>query len=203
MNTLTAYTKKATVYDTRTAAFADWRRRIVDAIPLSKGDTVLDIGCGTGLCMPMLADRVGPTGAIVGVDESPEMLAVARRRTEEEQLRNVVFIESRVEQADIPVRADAAVFCAAHDVLRSRPALDRVFSRLRPGGWVVAGGGKWAPPWMVALNMWVLAAHQPYVRDFTGFDRPWSLLAGYVDDLNVLDLVCGYVAVGRARDATG
>jgi ubiquinone/menaquinone biosynthesis C-methylase UbiE len=196
---LTAYTEQAGAYDQRTAPYAGWRRRIVDALPLARGDTVLDVGCGTGLCVPMLAERVGPTGAVVGVDESAQMLELARRRTNDDGLRNVVFVESRVEQADLPVRADAAIFCAAHDVLRSQAALERVFSRLRPGGWVVAGGGKWAPPWMVGLNLWVFTTHQPYVRDFTGFDRPWSLLAGYVDDLSVLDLVCGYVAVGRAR----
>ena len=40
--------------------------------------------------------------------------------------------------------ADAALFCAVHDVLQSPAALANVFDHLRPGAWVAAGGGKYA-----------------------------------------------------------
>ena len=44
------------------------------------GDTVLDVGCGTGLSFEGLRAHVGPTGRIVAFDPSPEMLALARER---------------------------------------------------------------------------------------------------------------------------
>jgi trans-aconitate methyltransferase len=161
---------------------------------------VLDVGCGSGLCFPLLEARIGPEGRIVGIDQSPEMLAVARARLGGAGWSNVTLIESSVERAEISVEADAALFCASHDILQSTEALDNVFGHLRGAGWVAAGGGKWAPPWMAALNPVVWAAHRYFVHSFEGFDHPWRLLAGYVDDLRVEEVAgrTGYLALGRA-----
>jgi len=198
---LPAYTAEAGWYDWRTAEFQPWRQRLVGLLPLRRGNAVLDVGCGSGLCLPLLEDRVGPEGTVVGIDSSPEMLALARRRAVESGWCNVVFVESAVEDANVPGTADAAVFCAVHDILRSAPALRTVFGHLRPGAWVAAGGGKWAPPWMAGLNLLVYEIHRPYVRSFAGFDRPWRRLEEFVEGLCVTEVAagCGYMAVGRAR----
>lgn len=50
----------------------------IDLLQLQRGDVVLDVGCGTGLNLPLLAAAVGPTGLVIGLDRSPQMLAVAR-----------------------------------------------------------------------------------------------------------------------------
>ena len=99
----------------------------------------------------------------------------------------------------LPDQVDHALFCAVHDVMQSTAALDHVLGRVRPGGGVAAGGGKWGPAWAVGLNAGVLALHAPYVRDFTGFDRPWTHLAARVPGLRVREVAmgAGYVASGR------
>jgi hypothetical protein len=104
-------------------------------------------------------------------------------------------------QAPIDRTADAALFCAVHDVLQSPAALTHVFEHLRPGAAVAATGGKWPPTWNVALRAWVADLHAPFISDFTCFDQPWRLLAGFVPDLRVTELGsgAGYLAVGRAR----
>jgi SAM-dependent methyltransferase len=198
---LPAYAVDAGAYDRRTAAFHDFRAAIVDALPLHRGQVVLDVGCGTGLSFASLLDKVGPRGRIVGIDASPEMLAVARERVAGEGWGNITFVQSPVMDAQIPVIADAAIFCAVHDILRSPEALRRVLDRLLPGAWVTAGGGKWAAPWMVALNWQVQALHRPYVRSFEGFERPWSHLERLIEDVHVraLALGSGYVMTGRVR----
>jgi demethylmenaquinone methyltransferase/2-methoxy-6-polyprenyl-1,4-benzoquinol methylase len=196
---LAAYSDFATAYDRRTRVYQGYRHRVVESLPLSTGDVVLDVGCGTGLCLPLLTERIGPTGTVVGVDQSPDMLALARQRVADHHWSNVTLIESAVEDVDVPVQPNAALFCATHDVLQSERALDRVFSHLRRGAWVGAVGGKWAPSWMVALNAMVFATHQPYVRDFDGFDRPWRKLSGYVASLRLIDVTTGYLAFGQAR----
>lgn len=47
-----------------------------------RGDTVIDLGCGTGLNFSGLLAAVGSEGRVIGIDRSPDMLAVARRRVE-------------------------------------------------------------------------------------------------------------------------
>jgi demethylmenaquinone methyltransferase/2-methoxy-6-polyprenyl-1,4-benzoquinol methylase len=193
-----AYTRDASFYDSRTSAFDTFRRRLVDLLPLQRGDVVLDVGCGTGLCFEQVRGRVGAEGAIVGVDASPEMLAVAADRVAARGWTNVVLVHAPVEQARLPLVADHALFCATHDVLQSAAAVDNVLAHVRDGGTVAATGGKWAPPWAVALNAGILALHAPFVRDFAGFDRPWALLQPRLDRLRVQEIAMGggYLAAG-------
>ena len=58
-----------------------YRRHAVDAPRLRSGDTVLDLGCGTGRNLPLLAKAVGTAGRVVGIDVSSGALYRARRRT--------------------------------------------------------------------------------------------------------------------------
>jgi hypothetical protein len=113
---------------------------------------------------------------------------------------NVHLLAVPVAPAPIDRTADAALFCAVHDVLQSPAALAHVFEHLRPGAAVAATGGKWPPTWNVALRAWVADLHAPFISDFTGFDQPWRLLAGYVPDLQVTELGAGagYLAIGHA-----
>jgi SAM-dependent methyltransferase len=194
----TAYARDAADYDRRTSAFARYREMVVDVLPLRPGDTVIDAGCGTGLCFAAVQERIGPDGVLVGVDAAPDMLEVAAERVAAEGWSNVVLTCGSLETAELPV-ADHALFCAVHDILQSGSALDNVLGHLRPGATVAAGGGKWGPAWAIGLNASVLALHAPYVRDFAGFDRPWTYLAERVPDLAVREVAigAGYVATGR------
>ena len=74
-----AYRGHADRYDQRTRTFQHWREQLVARLPVGSGDTVLDVGCGTGLCMPGLQDKIGPGGRIIGIDASPDMLALAAK----------------------------------------------------------------------------------------------------------------------------
>jgi hypothetical protein len=124
---------------------------------------------------------------------------VAREHIAAEGWLNVTVVESRAEDAQMAFTADAALFCAVHDILQSPDALRNVLTRLRPGAWVAAGGGKWAAPMMVALNSMVGMLHAPYIRDFSGFDRPWRHLERLVKDVRVEEMAfgSGYVMTGR------
>jgi len=79
-----AYREHARSYDLRTGVGQTYRRAVVEALPVRRGQVVLDVGCGTGLCHDSLLDKVGPRGGVVGIEESPEMVAVARERIEQE-----------------------------------------------------------------------------------------------------------------------
>jgi SAM-dependent methyltransferase len=194
-----AYREQAHFYDRMTGVYQGFRRAIVDALPVRPGQVVFDVGCGTGLCFGPLLGKVGAGGAVIGIDESPDMVAMARDRIEREGWRNVTLVPSRAEDAEIGVTADAAIFCAVHDILQSTAALQNIVDRLRGGAWVVAGGGKWAAPWMVAMNLHARLLHAPYVRSFEGFSRPWSHLEPLLEDVRVRELAfgSGYVMTGH------
>src|SRR5215831_932685 len=194
-----AYCEQAGSYERDTAAFQPYRQAIVEALPLRPGQIVLDVGCGTGLCFGPLRDKVTAMGGVVGIEESPEMVAVAREHIAEEGWLNVTVVQSPAEDAEIALSADAALFCAVHDIMQSPDALRNVLGSLRPGAWVAAGGGKWAAPLMVAVNVQVRMLHAPYVRSFDGFDRPWNHLEQLVEGIQVDEVAFGggYIATGR------
>ncbi|MGW4102767.1 methyltransferase domain-containing protein [Streptomyces sp. NPDC004976] len=68
-----------------------YKQRLLELLDVRAGHTVLDVGCGPGTDLPALAERAGDTGAVIGVDRDPAMLARARSRTAE--LRRVEIRE--------------------------------------------------------------------------------------------------------------
>jgi phosphatidylethanolamine/phosphatidyl-N-methylethanolamine N-methyltransferase len=74
------YGRWARVYDALAVApgVRSWRERAITALDLAPGDTVVEMGCGTGANVPALRDRIGPDGRVVGVDLTREMLERAR-----------------------------------------------------------------------------------------------------------------------------
>jgi SAM-dependent methyltransferase len=61
------------------ALFGQWADIVLDAAQVRGSDRVLDVACGTGVLARQAVERVGPTGAIGGIDPAPGMLAVAGR----------------------------------------------------------------------------------------------------------------------------
>ena len=70
-----------------------WRARCVVELALSPGDTVVDMGCGTGANFPALREQVGPSGTVVGVDLVGSMLRQARQRVEQNGWENVHIVQ--------------------------------------------------------------------------------------------------------------
>jgi len=68
------------------------RADAVAALDLAPGDTVVDLGCGTGANLPHLREAVGPTGTVVGVDLTPGMLTRAEQRVGGQGWRNVNLV---------------------------------------------------------------------------------------------------------------
>jgi SAM-dependent methyltransferase len=194
-----AYRAQAGRYDQRTRTFHRWRELVVEQLPVQTGDTVLDVGCGTGLCQPSLQQNIGPTGTIIGIDESQDMLDIAAARVAAHGWDNVKLIAAPVADAPINETADAALFCAVHDVMQCPAAVANVVGHLRPGAAVAAIGGKWPSPWLWPLGTWVADLHAPFITNFTGFDQPWRRLAEHIPDLQVRELAygTGYLAYGH------
>jgi SAM-dependent methyltransferase len=195
---LAQYARRAPVYDLELALFEPVRRRAVARLALRPGEVVLDVGCGTGLSLPLLHAAVGSTGRIVGVEPSPEMMALADERTAREQWRNVTLVNASASEARLPEPADAVLFHFTHDVMRDAAALAHVLGQVKPGARVVACGLRWAAPWAWPVNMMVLPAALRSVTSLEGMQRPWSHLEGLVRITQVESLMGGgvYLASG-------
>jgi arsenite methyltransferase len=71
----------AETYDRLSDSQLEGGKRLVERLGLRAGDRVLDVGCGTGRLAGWIAERVGPLGAVVGLDPLAERIALARART--------------------------------------------------------------------------------------------------------------------------
>jgi ubiquinone/menaquinone biosynthesis C-methylase UbiE len=193
------YRRASRGYDRHMRRFARWQRMAVERLELEPGDTVIDVACGTGLTFPLIQARVGQAGRIVGIDLSPEMVAQARERVAREGWGNVTLLECAVEDAEIEMAADAALFSFTHDVLQSPRAVATVVAALRPEARVASTGAKLAGRWRPLVNAAVRRSARPYMTTFRGLDRPWAELEPYTGGMQVRSLAFGgaYVACGR------
>ncbi|MDE1929760.1 MAG: methyltransferase domain-containing protein, partial [Burkholderiales bacterium] len=114
---LRQYRQRAAVYDWELVAFEPLRRAAIERLQLAPGDAVLDLGCGTGLSLAALHAGSGDAGDVVGVEQCPEMIAIARERVRRGLWRGVRLICAPVEAADLAAPADAALFHFTHDIL--------------------------------------------------------------------------------------
>ncbi len=104
--------------------------------PIRAGESVLDLGCGAGFDAFIAAQLVGPAGRVVGIDLSPEMLAVARAGQAEAGFPEVEFREASVEALPFPDASfDVALSNGVLNLVPDKPAaLREIFRVLRPGG---------------------------------------------------------------------
>jgi arsenite methyltransferase len=195
------YRRHASGYDASARRTMDIRRRAVAWLELAPGERVLDVACGTGLSFELLAQGVGPAGRVVGVEVSPEMLALARARVERERLPQVQLIEASMEEARLEGWFDAVLFHYTHDVLQTPRALANIFAHVKPGARVAVAGAKHPPAWLYPLRLLRLWNARPYLTTTRGLERPWAGLAPYVEEMKVRPLLLGtnYIARARAR----
>ena len=195
---LEQYRRRAGRYDFEVAAFEPIRAQAITALHLQPGATVLDVGCGTGLSFRMLRERIGGDGWVVGIEQSPDMLARARERVAQAHWPHVLLLCAPAAAAVIPGFADAALFHLTHDILRDDEALANVLAHLKPGAHVVASGLRWAPPWLWPANAFVMAAALYSTTSLEGLDHAWDKLASHLRHVQVRSTLMGamFIASG-------
>ena len=160
------------------------RRRAVQALRLRPGDTVVEIGCGTGLNFPLIEQRIGPEGRIVGVDMTDAMLARAQHRIETNGWSNVSLVQAEAAEFEFPPGTDAILATYAHSLL---PEPRQVIAR---GAAALAAGGRWVvldvkipgttPRWLTRLGI-ATVGRSASLEEWTT-RRPWEAIRVAMED---------------------
>ena len=103
---------------------------------VKEGETVLDLGSGAGIDLLIAAKKVGPTGHVIGIDMTDEMIEKARRNIQSSGWKNVDVRKGLIE--DLPVEDRTVDWVISNCVINLSPEKGRVFSEvfrvLKPGG---------------------------------------------------------------------
>jgi len=119
-----------------TEPFRPFAERLLSLVSLQRRQRVLDIAAGSGLVTLMASGSVGPEGAVVGVDLSSRMTQLARRRAEDDKIKNTHFAQVDAEALSFPDQSFDVVVCALGLMLfpQSGRALSEIRRVLKPGG---------------------------------------------------------------------
>lgn len=176
------------------------RGHLADLLELRPGQHVLDVGCGSGTLALALAQRVGPSGAVTGIDAAPEMLAAARSRAAHRR----VLMRLQLAAAQALPFPDASFDAAVSSlVLHHLPEADRpvavaeLVRVVRPGGRLVLAD--YRPPVRPVARLVVQHAlgHSMAGSDL-GAVRDLAASAG-VEDLRVDQTSVGWLGVVSGR----
>jgi ubiquinone/menaquinone biosynthesis C-methylase UbiE len=172
---------------------------LVDSATLRPGDRVLDVACGTGIVSRLAAERVGPRGAVEGLDLNPGMLAVARQVAPSDL--SIAWHEAPAESMPLPDEGFDVVLCGMglqffSDRIAGLREMRRV---LAPGGRLLANVPGPAPPPLKAMAE-ALARHvSPESGSFV--DAVFSLHDA--DEIRSLATDAGFGEVGvRSKPVT-
>jgi ubiquinone/menaquinone biosynthesis C-methylase UbiE len=103
---------------------------------LNEGETVLDLGSGGGIDCFLAAQRIGPSGKVIGVDMTPEMIDIGRTNAMKSKAKNVEFRLGEIEH--LPVADESVDVIISNCVINLSPDKNQVFREayrvLRKGG---------------------------------------------------------------------
>ena len=183
-----------------------FRKRAVSLLRLKRGDCVVELGCGTGINFLLVIAPVGPGGRLVGVDLSPKMLDVARRRVERAGWKNVELVQGDIASYSYPGGVNAVLSIGVLGYIND---FDRViksaFQAIVPGGRIVVLDGKRPerlPSWIFNPIVWV---SRPFGVTRAYFDKPiWESVVRYFQETTLEQMYGGmiYISSGTAGPRT-
>lgn len=174
-----AYQKNAGYYDLAVKVFYPliglrintYREKAVEYLNLKQGDCVVDLGCGTGLAFPLILEKIGPSGKLIGVDISSAMLSVAEERVNSAHWKNVELIHSDIEQYNIPTGINGVIATGVFGYLNKREeVLENVYESLVDHARVVIVDGQRPQKWPSYLFKLFVKLSSPYGLTESYFD---------------------------------
>ncbi len=182
-----------------------YRKQAVSALGLKPGDTIVEIGCGTGLNFGYLRAAVGEAGKVIGVDLTDAMLAQAEQRIAREGWSNVMLVQRDAATYEFPPEVQGVLSTFALTLV---PEYGRVIARaadaLATGGRMVVLDFRqpenW-PLWLVRVGVFIT---RPFgVSLDLAARKPWEVMQKHFPRVTTKSLFGGfvYIAVGEGRES--
>ncbi|OLP19599.1 hypothetical protein BST81_04895 [Leptolyngbya sp. 'hensonii'] len=123
-------------------------------VGLQPGMAVADIGCGIGTVSCWMGQQVGSSGAVLGIDASPEQLEQARLKAQQARLPHVRFVEASAYETELPSESFDLVYCRFLLMHLQRPldALREMQRLVKPGGILVCEESDFTSPFCVPAS---------------------------------------------------
>lgn len=208
---ITLYRRRAKRYDATAnlyyfVGFREWayRKKAVQSLRLSAGDTVVEIGCGTGLNFKLLYEAVGSEGRIIGVDLTDAMLQQAKKRIDREGWNNVELVQCDATKYPFPTDADGIISTFALTLV---PNFDEVIARganslIEGGHWVVADL-KMPNNFFRHLYPMLLPLFRPFGVTLDLKSRhPWESINTHMGNVSIKEVFFGFTYIASGKKTT-
>jgi demethylmenaquinone methyltransferase/2-methoxy-6-polyprenyl-1,4-benzoquinol methylase len=197
------YRRKAAGYDATTGPTSTIRQHCIERLKLRDGDTVVDVGCGTGLSFEPLLQRVGKSGRLIAFEQSPEMHEQARRRADALRSKGwrIDLLQASAEDVRFPAPPNAVLMHYVHDITRTPRALENLLGQWPAGTRIAVAGMKFFPWYLAPLNLLAWLKNRPYNVHAHQMYKPWTLLAAHLEDFEWQPTQWGMGYLGSGRVA--
>ena len=163
-------------YDRLSTPMEAMGREVLERLPLTGGETVIDAGCGSGRVTEALLARL-PGGRVMGVDQSASMIDAARERLGDRAELHVADLST----FDLGLQADAILSTATFHWIADHDALfARLYAALAPGGRIVAQCGGEGNIGAFRRQADAVAAREPYAPYLADWTGPWNYASAEV-----------------------
>jgi demethylmenaquinone methyltransferase/2-methoxy-6-polyprenyl-1,4-benzoquinol methylase len=177
------------------------RKRAVSALGLKRGDTVVEVGCGTGLNFFYLLQSIGETGRVIGVDLTDAMLKKAMKRVQRNNWHNVELVEADAAAYVFPAGIQGVLSTFALTLIPEyEQVIDHAARALAAGGRFVVADFKKPEQWPLWLVKLLVLITKPFGVSLDLAERkPWQVMRKYLAQVTVTEQFGGsvYIAGGE------
>ncbi|NOZ75741.1 MAG: class I SAM-dependent methyltransferase [FCB group bacterium] len=183
---------------------AKYRKMAVSQLHLKPGDTVVEIGCGTGLNFPYILEYLGNTGKLIGVDLTGAMLDKAQLKVEKKGWENVHLIQGDAAKYTFP---DTTNCIFSSFALTLAPEYQNIIEAashsLADGGRFVLLDFKKPEKWPLWVTKMGVAITKPFGVTLDLAERkPWEVMKKYFRNVTVTDLYGGFVYIAAGEKSS-
>ncbi len=180
---------------------AKYRKMAISQLALKPGDSVVELGCGTGLNFGYVLKHIGKTGQLIGVDLTDAMLQQAELKIESNGWQNVRLVQSDAATYSIPSNINGVFSSFALTLVPEyQTIIEQAWQSLDKGGRLVVLDFKKPETWPLWVAKLGVIMTNPFGVTLDLKDRkPWEVMKRYFQNVTVMDLYGGfvYIAVGE------